>query len=61
MDLYGEVESTLQPHVFVGALAGATLVLLYAAGVWDSPLVLILLVAIFIGIAVDVVAHGYEH
>jgi len=55
--------SAFEPHVFIGALTGAAIVLCLLLG-WLKPyhtLLLLLLFGIFVGIAVDVAAHGYQH
>ncbi len=51
--------SIFEPHVFWGALigAGVALVLFVATG----ELWILLLLLIFVGIAVDVAAHDYQH
>ncbi len=48
-----------EPHVFWGALVGAGvsfMVFLASGNLW-----LLLLLLIFVGIAVDVAAHNYQH
>jgi len=55
--------SALEPHVFLGALAGAAIVVVLILGGLKAHhlLLLLLLLGIFVGIAVDVAAHGYQH
>jgi hypothetical protein len=48
-----------EPHVFYGAVLGAVFVLLGLVG--GGWLWLVIAFAIFVGIAVDVAAHGYQH
>ena len=53
--------SILEPHVFYGAIAGAVISLVLLISSPGARLWLAIVFAIFVGIAVDVAAHGYQH
>jgi len=63
-EIFEAAQTELQPHVFWGGLAGAGLGMLilvgWLGGTWLYAAIVVMVV-IFFGIVVDVVAHGYKH
>jgi FtsH-binding integral membrane protein len=57
------ISSKTEPHVFWGAVAGIALSLVLVFGWAGSQAwaVAVILALLFVGIATDVLAHGYAH